>query len=335
LDKFQRYYSFDKQDVLLAQKHQIPRPRIFEYHPAPYCQLVCPYCHSEWGQEEGKLSKGAPINNDPILTLNEYKSVLKNFIKLGGEKLIISGGKEPFLHPEIINMIEISGKHGLKPHIYSNGISRHFNEKNAEKWIRWISSLRISLHESAGIEIIERIISNVEQIIKIRKNESTLINVGIIVESFSYHDLERVLSRIASTQVDGIELRPLLHRSNTNCTNKKCDKLLSDAALKLKKFGFKQDNIFLRRRNNNVASSHCFTAYRNIVMNPLGELFVCCMRTHLGNDDISYIGSIRDNTLSNLYVIAKEVMDKLNTRNCWLCSSRDSEFNHFILDELL
>jgi len=76
LDKFQRYYSFDKQDVLLAQKHQIPRPRIFEYHPAPYCQLVCPYCHSEWGQEEGKLSKGDPINNDA-----------SNSRKLGGEKV--------------------------------------------------------------------------------------------------------------------------------------------------------------------------------------------------------------------------------------------------------
>lgn len=57
-----------------------------------------------------------------ILPYNIFYSVVSDAAKLGATRICISGG-EPFLHPDIINMIDLTKSLGLASYIYTSGVA--------------------------------------------------------------------------------------------------------------------------------------------------------------------------------------------------------------------
>lgn len=68
-------------------------------------------------------------NSKMILGLDTIKQIIDDIIFIGAKRLCLSGG-EPFLHPDILEMIEYATKKGLIVDIYSSGI---IGEHNFEK----------------------------------------------------------------------------------------------------------------------------------------------------------------------------------------------------------
>lgn len=70
-------------------------------------------------------------NSKTILGLDTIKQIIDDIIFIGAKRLCLSGG-EPFLHPDIVEMIEYAAQKGLVVDVYSSGI---MGEHNLEKSI--------------------------------------------------------------------------------------------------------------------------------------------------------------------------------------------------------
>lgn len=77
------------------------------------CPNECKFC-----------SSNSCINKKQIISFNDFKRVIDYFISQGGiEELSLSGG-EPFLHPDILKMVEYAKSFGIRTVIFTSGIKK-------------------------------------------------------------------------------------------------------------------------------------------------------------------------------------------------------------------
>lgn len=77
------------------------------------CPNKCKFCSSNSCYEK-----------NTIVSFDDFKRVIDYFISQGGiEELSLSGG-EPFLHPDILKMVEYSKNYGIKTVIFTSGVKR-------------------------------------------------------------------------------------------------------------------------------------------------------------------------------------------------------------------
>lgn len=77
------------------------------------CPNKCKFCSSNSSQDK-----------QTIITFEQFKKTVMHFIKQGGiEELSISGG-EPFLHPDLFEMVKFCKDNGIKTVIFTSGIKR-------------------------------------------------------------------------------------------------------------------------------------------------------------------------------------------------------------------
>lgn len=73
------------------------------------CNLRCIYCYTDAGR---KLPRE--------LTLDEYKSILDQAVKLGAKEVAIAGAGEPLLDPHFFTMLDLIEERGLYLILYTN-----------------------------------------------------------------------------------------------------------------------------------------------------------------------------------------------------------------------
>ena len=77
------------------------------------CPNNCKFC-----------SSNSSPDKKTIITLEQFKRVVMHFIKQGGiEEISISGG-EPFLHPDLFEMVKFCKDNGIRTVIFTSGIKR-------------------------------------------------------------------------------------------------------------------------------------------------------------------------------------------------------------------
>lgn len=82
------------------------------------CLNNCLYC-----------SSNSCHNSKTILRLDTIKRIVDDVVFLGAKRLCLSGG-EPFLHPNIVEVIEYAAQKGLIVDVYSSGIVGERNLEN-------------------------------------------------------------------------------------------------------------------------------------------------------------------------------------------------------------
>lgn len=77
------------------------------------CPNKCKFCSSNSSQDK-----------KTIITLEQFKRTVMYFINQGGiEEISISGG-EPFLHPDLFEMVKFSKENGIRTVVFTSGIKR-------------------------------------------------------------------------------------------------------------------------------------------------------------------------------------------------------------------
>jgi MoaA/NifB/PqqE/SkfB family radical SAM enzyme len=74
------------------------------------CNMRCIYCYASAGE---KL--------DDELTFSEIEDVLQQAIALGAKRIIILGGGEPLLYPEVMEIMRILHAQGIGMDLFTNG----------------------------------------------------------------------------------------------------------------------------------------------------------------------------------------------------------------------
>lgn len=80
------------------------------FHLENKCNFKCKYCyaHFDYNEEDKKLS------------LDQCKKIIDSTAQAGFKKINFAGG-EPFLHPNLGELVEHSFKNNLKTSIITNG----------------------------------------------------------------------------------------------------------------------------------------------------------------------------------------------------------------------
>lgn len=83
------------------------------------CPNKCKFCSSNSSQEK-----------KAIIELDQFKRTVMHFINQGGiEEISISGG-EPFLHPDLFEMIKFSKDNGIRTVVFTSGIKKSSEMSN-------------------------------------------------------------------------------------------------------------------------------------------------------------------------------------------------------------
>ena len=77
------------------------------------CPNKCQFCSSNSSQEA-----------KTIITLEDFKRTVMHFMKNGGIGEISISGGEPFLHPDLFEMVQFCKKQGIRTVIFTSGIKR-------------------------------------------------------------------------------------------------------------------------------------------------------------------------------------------------------------------
>lgn len=91
------------------------------------CPNKCKFCSSNSSQDKTK-----------IISLEQFKRTVMHFIKQGGiEEISISGG-EPFLHPDLFEMVKFCKENGIRTVVFTSGIKR--TSEMSEEMIEYIKN---------------------------------------------------------------------------------------------------------------------------------------------------------------------------------------------------
>jgi len=109
-----------------------PAPITIDIEPENLCNLNCYWCYPKL--QGWRDSFKGRINREVLLSLPKFLS------DWGSKTIVITGGGEPFLHPNIVEFVQEINNTGLKIGIITNGVLLTpdiFDAINSKK-IEWI-----------------------------------------------------------------------------------------------------------------------------------------------------------------------------------------------------
>lgn len=105
-------------------------PFVVEFDPTSHCNLACPDCISGTLLNQGQIER------------NRIKDLTLEMIDAGVKAVILIGGGEPMMHPDIAWVIQTLGERGVRIGITTNGL---YLKKHLEVTARFADWVRVSM----------------------------------------------------------------------------------------------------------------------------------------------------------------------------------------------
>lgn len=137
-----RYWGRHFSDDEIRQARDQGRLLTMELETSRVCNLACVYCYSDAGRRS---------QNE--LTLDEIRDAIRQGIECGARRVIVIGGGEPLLHPDIDEILEELHAHGVAIDLFTNGtcitprIARRLFELGVEPVVK-LNSLRPKVQDA-------------------------------------------------------------------------------------------------------------------------------------------------------------------------------------------
>lgn len=315
------------------------------------CNLNCLYCY----YHSGFIPKNRTEKNID-LPFDKVKELLVDFSKLDIKKIWLSGDGEPFLYPEIDNLLKLANKNGISVNINTNAT---FNADKL-KLLPFINSFIINLSAASNktYEKIQdtqkkglfcKVLKNIMTINNLRKKYglNIILQVNYIINKFNFREINDFLILSKKIGIDRINFRIM----NKNDYNKSL--ILSDNDIEefrgILKSGFKTysnnniENIYEVFNNTPFLKSeqerkkyngevykvdHCYIGWLFTYIDIKGDIFICCHSNEK-------IGSIYKNSFFDIWNSPKfhkirlKHKNEINTnekycKSCGFCLFADS-----------
>jgi len=117
-------------DAIDDLRNKRNHPIVLHIMPTEICNLKCVFCSVAQRGNEGKIFQD--------LTLEQIKTVVDKFKRMGLKAVILSGGGDPTLYKYINELLEYLKSEGLEIGMITNGIALERNVRNINhlSWIR-------------------------------------------------------------------------------------------------------------------------------------------------------------------------------------------------------
>jgi radical SAM protein with 4Fe4S-binding SPASM domain len=300
--------------------------RIRIFPQAIKCNHKCLMC---WQRAISREELRKCLNEEKnSLTLEEYKKLFL-VLPIKTKSVEVTGGGEPLLHPDIMQIFSEIKKHNLSGLLITNGALLDQSKAQLLLDISW-DNIRISLHSAwrlsyrklHGKDDFELVCKNILYLrkqIRLRRKKLHL-SLLFVIQKENYQEIE-VFSKLAEKlKVDEIEfdnLIPLvkktlmnqkeIHKSvsllekvakNCKITNNALEQILKYKTLYL--WNNKSKN-YVNLSSQRFVNKKCEVANESILITAAGDTYPCCL---LMNKD-KKLGNIRKETIHAMWNTAK------------------------------
>lgn len=255
------------------------RPRMAIIYPTHACNHRCVGC--DYAEQNGGASP-------PSLSKSELTRVLEQLIDFGVRAVEFCGGGEPLLHPDIEEAVQQLCAHGVSVGVLTNGTA--LPPARAHLLTRLCSYIRVSVEAGCAETFhrvkrpcndafgFEHVIKNLSNLVQARRvqNSPCQVSYKFAVDRNNCQDLEAAVQLAAKLGVDSIQFK---------CIRNVSSELSDDEKQRLD-----QHLTELRHHYPSVRilgsllpyrlSVPCWLSPLNVVIDPVGDVFLCCYYRH-------------------------------------------------------
>jgi len=313
-------------EALQLKQGKMPKPRMAIVYPTYLCNHSCLGCdYTRLNRTKHSLSQRQFIN------------VINQLIDIGVQGIEFCGGGEPTLHPYLAKVVDKLIKNNISFGFLTNGTN--LNKKLQKQLVEYGSYCRISLesatektfnfykrpaNEKSGFK---EVVKNIKSLCSLRNDNlaktKLQISIKYTVDSNNYQDVVKAVILAEKLKVDAVQFK--LAR---NVPSELKDK---DILRQLKK-----DIADIRhsypdlRVMANFEKSHlkgrCWLAPLQLVVDPYGDVYVCCYYHHRIKDH--RLGNMLKKDLKAIWY-SKETKRKLAQINIDDCNKYDCRFHYY------
>jgi radical SAM protein with 4Fe4S-binding SPASM domain len=176
------------------------RPIRVIFEPTINCNLKCPMCDRTHKNDFKKhLEEQLPVES--------AVNFLENLGKMGTKHILLIGGGEPLLHPDIIQFIKILKANNIFVHLWTNGTL--VNDQNAAFLAKNCDIITVSMdspHEdvndvSRGVKGATKKVK--QSLIKLRKaNPGCYLGIHCVISALNYNQLNDFIPFLKDYQIN-------------------------------------------------------------------------------------------------------------------------------------
>lgn len=253
-------------------------PVSFEIDASNVCQNDCDFCMFAFHIKKNRVH----------LSMETFTKALWDFHRSGVKSITFTGGGEPLMNPDIIDMINMAHDLKIKVGVVSNGIFLDKLQNIGNK----LEYVRVSLdcaspdtyYRTKHTKYFNTIVDNVKQLVDSR---STDVGLSFVITDENRDEIDQFYSLSKSIGVHYAQVKPELKPCDMEAQTKDIDR----------------EKFFVTERYNIDGNSMvaCKIAGLIGVLNATGKVYYCCI--HRGKKAFM-LGDINEKSLYELY--AKE-----------------------------
>lgn len=187
-----------------------------EIHPTRgTCNYRCAMCL--WSDQKILTYATKQLDSAGLMTGSEWCRVLAELHDQGVRRLVVSGGGEALLNPQLPAIITLAADLGLQIHIYTTGFNIRPGTALFSALLR-TNRIRLSIHspEPATYDCIARTRPRQQALMRVRRNlaailaergESLKVGIGFVIQSCNYQQLEMMVDFAEDAGADWLDLR--------------------------------------------------------------------------------------------------------------------------------
>jgi radical SAM protein with 4Fe4S-binding SPASM domain len=321
-------YNFDFSKKILYHPEKIssykegkrPFPVTIEIDLTNRCNHRCSFCFyaEHIGVEADK----------PSLDTTLIKTRLKEAKELGTKAVSFTGGGEPTIHKDYVNIVEYAHEIGLDVGTITNGST--ITSRNVDTLIKNLQWIRFSVaggdsesyKKVQGVDQFDLIMRNIELISKRKADLNSNLNIGIrvLATSENIHTLENFAERIKDLNIDYYQIAPdqfsddkgLFWNSNqSQQVFKNIKNILESNGIKL------LTTMYMATQENLDYPQTCYAHFFKIAILAEGDVSFC---QNARGEEKYVIGNIKDQNLMEIWedTKTKEIEKWVRPNNCGL-----------------
>ncbi len=263
-------------------------PYSLEIRPTERCNLACLSCvkHASFYKKESK-------NLNREIPKQKYLELINDAAKLGVKKILISGGGEPFMREDILDIVKEIKQNKIEGEIITNGtlLNKELTESLVElSWDKLVISLDApnrKVNDSLRTKSFDSIVGNIEYLNKLKKLHRSLkpeITIATVLSNKNYKLMFKML-KLCKKLGAGFRLQELIiwsPKGKSLMLNKEQRTLFNKTLLRLIKYSERlaiETNLkdFLPAKEKEEKEFLCFAPFYDLSIAEDGGVRYCQM----------------------------------------------------------
>lgn len=273
-------------------------PKVLMLSPTDHCNLNCKIC---W-----RLKKDATFNQPPS---NFLKKIIKEAKEMGVETIDLTGGGEPFLRKDILEIMNLIKKLGMKGVITTNATllkKKYIENIIGTNWDEINFSLDGSTHGindyirgKGNFKKVVKAIELFQNIKKSKKSSKPIERLSFVLTNKNMTDIENYIKLAKNLNIGAINFSVLFEWDSNKefwLRNKNIGKILQRSFKLSQRFGIRTNlkPIMACCTNEHKTPRFCFAPWYMLFISASQEAMACCTLAALYQNVLGKVNSLEE-----------------------------------------